>query len=115
MFLVVLTGLALLATWLGYPLWLRMKSAGRLLPRRAGPHAWWPSVTIVVVVRNAERTLRPLLQNLFAPAYPAARRRILVVSDASDDFTDAVAASMAHRGVDLLRLTRRRGAARAAN
>ena len=112
---IVLSSLVLLSTWLGYPLWLRLRSAGRLTPRRAGPHAWWPSVTIVVVVRNAERNVRQLLQNLIAMAYPADRRMILVVSDASTDFTDAIAASMAHRGVELLRLTRPMGAARALN
>ena len=111
----VMASLVLVLTWLGYPLWLRSRSAGRLAPRRAGPHAWWPSVTIVVVVHNAERTLRPLLQNLIALAYPADRRRILVVSDASDDFTDAIANSFAHRGVDLLTTTKPVGTARAQN
>lgn len=113
-FLVISAGV-LLATWLGYPLWLRIRAKGQRLPHRAGPHAWWPSVTIVVVVRNADASLPALLRNLVALAYPADRRKILVVSDASDDFTDAVARSMEHRGVELLRIMRPMGAARAVN
>jgi hypothetical protein len=91
-------------TWLGYPLWLwaRAEARPRLLPQRM--RAGRPSVTLLVVVRNAEARLRELLHNLLALAYPAERRRILVVSDGSDDFTDAVAGSLAHRGVELLRI-----------
>ena len=112
---IVMSVSLLLATWLGYPLWLRVRATGQRVPHRAGPHAWWPSVTIVVVVRNADASLSALLRNLVALAYPADRRKILVVSDASDDFTDAVARSMEHRGVELLRIMRPMGAARAVN
>jgi glycosyltransferase involved in cell wall biosynthesis len=113
--LIAISAGLLLATWLGYPLWLRVRAKGQVFPRRAGPHAWWPSVTLVVVVRNAEKDLRALLQNLMALAYPADRRKILVVSDASDDFTDAIARTMAHHGVELLRMMRPVGLARATN
>ena len=113
--LLALSALVLAATWIGYPAWLELRA--RALPRRrlGGRLVAWPTVTIVVVVRNAEPTLRQLLNNLLALAYPADLRRILVVSDASDDFTDAVAGSLAHRGVELLRVMRRRGEAGALN
>jgi hypothetical protein len=113
--LMVVSVLVLLTTWLGYPLWLRVKAKGQSAPRRPGPHAWWPSVTLVVVVRNAEKDLRALLQNLMAMAYPAESRKILVVSDASTDFTDAIARTFEHRGVELLRIMKPVGAARATN
>lgn len=107
--LVVAAAVYLAATWIGYPLWLWLRSGGRrpILPRRT--RADWPDVQIVVIVRNAEPHLRALLLNLTALAYPAGRRRILVVSDASGDFTDAIAAQFAHRGVELLRLVRPMG------
>ena len=112
--LVGIAALVLAATWIGYPLWLHLRTRGRV-PRPASPaHETWPSVTIVVVVRNAEDGLRALLKSLLALAYPAERRRILVVSNASDDFTDLVAASHADRGVELLRVMRERRSAAAA-
>jgi hypothetical protein len=91
-------------TWLGYPLWLEVRT--RRGPRAGSPgaHARWPSVTVVVVVHNVEPSLRVLLENLTSLAYPRELRRILVVSNDSTDFTDAVARRFAHRGVELLRI-----------
>ena len=107
--------IVLALTWIGYPLWLRAR--GGDTPRAWGgkPPVQWPSVTIVLVVRNAESSLRQLLQNLLALAYPPDRRHILVVSDASQDYTDAVARLFADRGVSLLRTTWPRGAGTALN
>ena len=106
----------LVGTWLGYPLWLRVRTRRRPAPRpRMLSHDWWPSVTIVVVVHNAEATLRSLLDNLLATIYRGDRRRILVVSDASTDLTDTIARLYQHRGVELLRIMRRRGYASALN
>lgn len=113
--LIVGSIITLLATWLGYPSWLRLRSRAFPPPPRAAPHAWWPEVTIVVAVRNAEETIRALLNNLLALAYPGGRRRILVVSDASTDFTDAIVQTYANRGVDLFRVQKQRGTARAIN
>lgn len=102
--LVSLSLLVLLATWVAYPVWLGVRA--RSLPESAyrAPHVRWPTVAIVVVVRNAEPRLRSLVETLLGLAYPAELRRILVVSNASTDFTDAIARSYADRGVDLLRV-----------
>ncbi|HEY2804924.1 MAG TPA: glycosyltransferase [Gemmatimonadales bacterium] len=113
--LVVVAVATLLATWLGYPSWLRLRARDFPPLRRAVPRSWWPEVTIVVTVHNAEATIRGLLNNLLALAYPGGRRHILVVSDASTDFTDAIVAGFDHRGVELLRLVREKGTARATN
>lgn len=115
MLVVVLSALMLAATWLGYPWWLRLRSIGRRPPKEWMRLEWWPSLTMVVVVRNAEATVRQLLENLLATQYPGSRRRILVVSDASTDFTDAIVRLFEHRGVELLRLLRPRGHAQALN
>lgn len=113
--LVIGSALLLVTTWFGYPLILRLSGGG--LPRRLGgaPHGQWPTVTIVVVVRNAESQLRQLLQNLLGLAYPPDRRHILVVSDASTDFTDAVAGVFEPKGVSVLRTMWPRGTATALN
>ncbi len=104
MLLVAIAGAVLAATWLGYPLWLGLRAETNARAPRRAPHPKWPSVTIGVVVRNAEASLRDVLYNVLAMAYPPDRRRVLVVSDGSDDFTDAVARSLTHRGVELLRM-----------
>lgn len=112
---VIVAAMLLAAVWLGYPTWLRFRSIGRRPPRSWMKLEWWPSLTVVVVVRNAEATMRQLLENLLAAQYPGSRRHILVVSDASTDFTDTIVRLFAHRGVELLRLTRPRGHAQALN
>jgi hypothetical protein len=103
-------------TWVGYPVWLHVRARTRPHPVIGGSHPRWPTVTIVAVVHNAEAPLRPLLQSLLALGYPKDLRRILVVSNASTDFTDAMAALYAEEGVELLKvLPPRRPAAVAEN
>ena len=115
-FLLIIAALViLLTTWLGYPAWLRARAADHPPLPKPSARAWWPSVTIVIVVRNAEASIRGLLNNLMALAYPGDARRILVVSDDSSDFTNAIVRSFEHRGVELLQTTRERGNARAVN
>ena len=104
--LLAVSSLLLLATWIVYPLWLRWRAVQYPPFLPTGRHARWPSVTIVVVVRDGADALRHLLHNLLALAYPADLRRILVVSVASTDFSDAVARLFAAHGVQLLRIMR---------
>src|SRR2546430_2729593 len=61
------------------------------------------------------RSIRDTLENLLRLDYPAERRQILVVSDASTDRTDAIVGEYASRGVELLRLPHRRGKTGAEN
>jgi cellulose synthase/poly-beta-1,6-N-acetylglucosamine synthase-like glycosyltransferase len=101
--------------YVGYPALLRLL-AGRRPPRRApGEPAVWPLVTITIPCYNEERRLAASLESLLAADYPADRRQILVVSDASTDGTDDIARAYAGRGVELLRLTRRSGKTAAEN
>jgi cellulose synthase/poly-beta-1,6-N-acetylglucosamine synthase-like glycosyltransferase len=72
-------------------------------------------VTITLPVYNEERNLAEALDALLAQEYPPEQRRILVISDASTDRTDAIATSYADRGVELLRLPERRGKTAAEN
>ncbi|HKR09494.1 MAG TPA: glycosyltransferase [Gemmatimonadaceae bacterium] len=69
----------------------------------------WPTLTITVPVYNAASSIELTLSALLALDYPKDRLQILVISDASNDGTDAIVQSFADRGVELLRMPVRRG------
>ena len=85
------------------------------LPVGAAADAEWPEITITVPAYNEERSIGATIENLLAADYPAAQRRILVVSDASSDGTDAIVSRYADRNVELLRLPARGGKTAAEN
>src|SRR2546423_3251209 len=96
-------------TYLGYPLLLGLAGLFRRgRPPVAAP-VEWPAISIVLPVYNEEAVVRQTLENLLRLDYPADRRQILVVSDASTDGTDGIVREYAGRGVELLRLSRRGG------
>ncbi len=77
------------------------------------------SITIVVAAFNEERVIEEKVRNLMALDYPRDAYRVLVTSDASDDATDAIVATLiAEFGEDRLQLLanpRRRGKTAAIN
>jgi len=114
-------------TYIGYPVALLVLA---ILRRRGsgGPGAGegtgagerqapadWPHITIVLPVYNEAAVIRDTLENLLKVDYPADRREILVLSDASTDETDEVVRGYAHRGVRLMRLPVRGGKTAAEN
>ena len=105
-----------LYSYVGYPalLWLLTRGRGH-----ANGSAMvgddWPSVSIVLPAHNEESTIAATIENLLAIEYPRDRLQILVVSDASSDQTDTIAASYADRGVELYRLPERGGKTAAEN
>jgi len=101
--------------YLIYPFVLRALASRR--PPRAplADPAQWPTVTITVPCYNEERRIRPALDSLLLVDYPADRRQILIVSDASTDGTDDIAREYTDRGVELLRLSTRSGKTAAEN
>lgn len=80
-------------------------------PRSAIP----PTVTIVIPAYNEEQQIRGAIEAVLAQDYPADRRHLLVLSDASTDRTDAIVAEYAARGVELLRMPIRGGKTAAEN
>ena len=52
------------------------------------PLVEWPMVSIVVPAYNEEGQIRAAIESLLAQDYPADRRQILILSDASSDRTD---------------------------
>lgn len=113
---VVLSAAALTAyAYLGYPLALMALAA---LRRAAAPQrelTEWPSISITVPAYNEAASIAAKLERLLSLDYPAERRQILVVSDASTDGTDEIAAAYGDRGVELLRQPERRGKTAAEN
>ena len=81
------------------------RSAGRQLPR----------ISIVVPAHNEAAVIADTLEQILALDYPADRRQVLVISDASTDGTDAIVTRFAARGVELFRMPRRSGKTAAEN
>lgn len=106
--------------YLVYPGILRLL-APRQVPSNALPRAYrhedadWPHITITIPVYNEERRIAAALEGALALDYPPDRRQVLVISDASTDRTDEIVRSYADRGVDLVRLSERRGKTAAEN
>jgi cellulose synthase/poly-beta-1,6-N-acetylglucosamine synthase-like glycosyltransferase len=108
------TALGLYA-YVGYPVILRLLAAGRPAPPSFKDPDPWPFITISLPAYNEEQSIRGTLEALLALEYPADRRQILVISDASTDGTEAIVREFASRGVDLIRLPSRAGKTAAEN
>ena len=104
--------LLLLYTYLGYPAILRLM--GRNEWRDSRPDDW-PTVSISVPAYNEEAQIEELIKSLLALDYPREKLQILIVSDASEDRTDAIVRSYADQGIELLRLEERGGKTKAEN
>jgi cellulose synthase/poly-beta-1,6-N-acetylglucosamine synthase-like glycosyltransferase len=101
-------------TYVGYPLIVAVVAALRRPARQTQPTEW-PRISITVPAYNEEREIGATLEALLELDYPADRREILVVSDASTDRTDEIVRSFADRGVTLVRMDKRRGKTAAEN
>lgn len=88
--------------------------AGRSRPTPA-PAGALPLVSIVIPAYNEERQIRGAIEALIAQDYPADRRQILILSDASTDRTDEIVREYAGKGVELLRMPMRSGKTAAEN
>jgi poly-beta-1,6-N-acetyl-D-glucosamine synthase len=75
-------------TYLGYPLWLRLRRIWRMRPVHTAPH--FPTISIVMAVRNEQEVLQSKLANLRQLNYPVEKCEIVVVSDGSTDQTEAL-------------------------
>ena len=107
--------LLFLYAYLVYPVLLALVGMVRRVPTPGGDPAEWPRVSIVVPAYNEEGAIRRTIESLLALDYPAERRHILIVSDASTDRTDEIVAEYADRGVELFRMAERSGKTAAEN
>ena len=99
----------------GYPvlLWLAARLAPHRLPSADPPE--WPRISILVPAFNEEASIAGTLESLLALDYPADRRQVVVMSDASTDRTDEIVRSFESRGVRLVRMPVRKGKSAAEN
>jgi cellulose synthase/poly-beta-1,6-N-acetylglucosamine synthase-like glycosyltransferase len=112
--LVALPVILAVYTYVVYPsiLWLM----GRVVTARTFAVAEpWPMVSIVVPAYNEEGQIRGTLDALLRQDYPADRRQILILSDASSDATDDIVREYAPRGIELMRMPSRVGKTAAEN
>src|ERR1019366_5467181 len=81
-------------SYLGYPVWLWLRSRWSPRPVRRGfvasPAA--PAVSAVMVVRNEEAVIARKLENLLTLDYPQPKLDVVVVSDGSSDRPPAILA-----------------------
>ena len=104
-----LTAVALVVyTYLLYPMALWLLTFRKRAPRPAQPEQW-PLLTVVIVAYNEAAVISEKLHNTLSLDYPPERRRVIVVSDGSDDGTDDIAAEFAELGVQLVRVQERAG------
>jgi cellulose synthase/poly-beta-1,6-N-acetylglucosamine synthase-like glycosyltransferase len=100
-----------------YVLYPALVIAGARLLRRQSmpPSAEWPSVSFIIAAYNEERVIAAKLRNTLALDYPKERIEIIVVSDGSNDTTEAIVRSFAPDGVVSLHDPQRRGKTAALN
>jgi cellulose synthase/poly-beta-1,6-N-acetylglucosamine synthase-like glycosyltransferase len=113
--LLVLAAACGLYTYLGYPALLKLLSLLFRTRRSRQASTRWPRISIALPVYNEADVIAGTLNGILALDYPADRRQILVVSDASNDGTDEIVSRFADRGVELLPLPRRQGKTAAEN
>ena len=104
-----------IVAYVAYPALLAVLSRFRPRPERWPDPPEWPMISLTVPSYNEEASIRNTLDGLLELRYPPDRRKIVVISDASTDRTDAIVREYASRGVELLRLPERRGKTAAEN
>jgi poly-beta-1,6-N-acetyl-D-glucosamine synthase len=80
-------------TYFGYPAWLWLRRLWRVQPVGRAP--FFPSVSVVLVVRNEESYVESKLSSLFGINYPAEMVEIIAVSDGSTDATNLLLSKFA--------------------
>jgi len=111
----LLPALSLGYAYVGYPMLLWTMTRFRTGRPTPDVPQLWPFITITVPAYNEARTIAATLDRLLALDYPAERRQIIVISDASTDGMDDVVSGFADRGIELLRQPVRQGKSAAEN
>ena len=97
----------------GYPLIVFFLSSLKRRPVRRQAHE--PMVSILIAAFNEVDVIAATIRNKLALDYPAEKLEIIVVSDGSDDGTDAVVHGLSEPNVRLLRQEPRAGKTSALN
>jgi cellulose synthase/poly-beta-1,6-N-acetylglucosamine synthase-like glycosyltransferase len=102
-------------SYLLYPALVAVIGWIRPTPGRPDTPTEWPLVSITVPVYNEALHIQRKLEKILQWDYPADRRQVLVISDASTDDTDTIVGQFQARGVELVRLPKRGGKTAAEN
>jgi len=100
-------------TYLGYPLWLYLRS--RFAPQPWAQAPITPRISIIMPVHNGEALLQKKIEHLLTLDYPQDGAEIIIVSDGSDDGTNDILRRTTHPAVQVLILDAPRGKAGALN
>ncbi len=98
-----------------YPVLLKMAAAFKRRPVSTTSADEWPDISITIPAYNEEARIRETLESILELDYPADKRQILVISDASTDRTNDIVREFADRGVELVVLAKRAGKTAAEN
>lgn len=104
-----LLGGLIVYVYAGYPLLLLVLPALGARRPVAADENYELTVTLVVSAFNEAEVIAAKILNSLALDYPREKLEIVVVSDASDDGTDAIVEQFAAQGVRLLRMNERGG------
>src|SRR5947209_939936 len=114
--ILLVSSLALLYTWAGYPalLFAIRKTRKRQSPQSGSPLA---SVSVIIAVHNEESQIAAKLEDCLALECPREQLEIIVASDGSNDRTAAIVEEFAKRDprIRLLDSEGRRGKSGAQN
>jgi cellulose synthase/poly-beta-1,6-N-acetylglucosamine synthase-like glycosyltransferase len=91
----LISAAALLYVVAGYPLVLKLNRSFK--PVRAIRPRRWPTVSVILPVRNGERWMQCKLESLLELDYPPELLQILVISDNSTDGTEGIVSGFAPR------------------
>jgi cellulose synthase/poly-beta-1,6-N-acetylglucosamine synthase-like glycosyltransferase len=99
--------------YFGFPLLLKiliaLKPGIRSPESRIPTPGTSPTVTVIIPAHNEERHIEARIRNVLESSYPRERLDVLVVSDASTDRTDEIAAGFEAAGVRLIVQETRKG------
>jgi cellulose synthase/poly-beta-1,6-N-acetylglucosamine synthase-like glycosyltransferase len=113
-FLFWISSALLFWAFFGYP--LVMWIIARLFPKQHHIYrSLTPSVSIVLSVYNEEAVIGKKLDNFLQLSYPEDLLELIVVSDQSEDRTDAIVSALHHPRIKLLRQPERQGKTQALN
>jgi cellulose synthase/poly-beta-1,6-N-acetylglucosamine synthase-like glycosyltransferase len=91
-------------TYLGFPAVLLVRGVLQRRPVKKGSIE--PRATLVIVAHNEVATIGAKIENVYALDYPADKLEVIIASDGSDDGTNELVASYAHRGLRLIEFPR---------
>ena len=105
------SALALLHTYLFYPLLLRVLSIGAKANQTVFSKEELPAVSILVAAYNEEAVIAEKIESIFNSDYPAEKMQVLIGSDNSTDRTNAIINEFEKKfpGLKLVGFTQRTG------